>query len=63
MFKVGDYVVPKDEKVIQVLHEIEDIFGELILYMTDNTSYHIKQIMTIDEVVKEDKNYKKSFKL
>ena len=63
MFKVGDYVIPKEHKVIKVISEIEEIENEFILYMTDNTSYHTTQLSTIHEVVERDKNYKKSFKL
>jgi|TARA_R110000803_G_scaffold45238_7_gene95355 hypothetical protein len=63
MFKVGDYVIPKEHKVIKVVCEIEEIENEFILYMTDNTSYHISQLSTIHEVIKSDNNYKKSFKL
>jgi len=63
MFKVGDYVIPIDSKTIKVINEIEEIESEFIIYMTDNSSYHISQLLTLNEVVKKDKNYKKSFKL
>jgi hypothetical protein len=63
MFKVGDYVIPKDSKTIKVINEIEEIENQFIIYMTDNSSYHISQLLTLNEVVKKDKHYKESFKL
>jgi len=63
MFKIGDYVIPKDNKTIKVIREIEKINSEIIIYMTDNSSYHISQLLTLNEVVKKDKHYKESFKL
>lgn len=63
MYKVGDYVIPKDSKTIKVIQEIEEIENQVIIYMTDNSSYHISQILTLDEVVKKDKHYKESFKI
>ena len=63
MFKVGDFVIPKDSKLIKVIREIELIHNEFIIYMTDNTSYHINQLETIDDVIRKDKHYKKSFKI
>jgi hypothetical protein len=63
MFKVGDYVRPKDSKSIKVINEIEEIENQFIIYMTDNSSYHISQLLTLNEVVKKDKHYKESFKL
>ena len=63
MFKVGDYVIPKDSKSIKVINEIEEIENQFIIYMTDNSSYHISQLLTLNEVVKKDKHYKESFKL
>jgi hypothetical protein len=63
MFKIGDYVIPKDNKTIKVIREIEKINSEIIIYMTDNTSYHLSELLTLDEVVKKDKHYKESFKL
>lgn len=63
MFKVGDYVIPRDSKTIKVINEIEQIENQFIIYMTDNSSYHISQLLTLNEVVKKDKHYKESFKL
>jgi|TARA_R110000782_G_scaffold90370_1_gene173419 hypothetical protein len=63
MFKVGDYVIPRDSKTIKVINEIEEIENQFIIYMTDNSSYHISQLLTLNEVVKKDKHYKESFKL
>jgi hypothetical protein len=63
MFKIGDYVIPKDNKTIKVIREIEKIDSEFIIYMTDNTSYHLSELLTLDEVVKKNKHYKESFKL
>jgi len=63
MFKVGDYVIPQDSKTIKVINEIEEIENQFIIYMTDNSSYHISQLLTLNEVVKKDKHYKESFKL
>jgi|TARA_R110001592_G_scaffold132560_1_gene347217 hypothetical protein len=63
MFKIGDYVIPKDNKTIKVIREIEKINSEIIIYMTDNTSYHLSELLTLDEVVKKNKYYKESFKL
>jgi len=63
MFKVGDFVIPKDSKLIKVIREIELINNEFIIYMTDNTSYHINQLETIDDVIRKDKHYKESFKI
>jgi|TARA_B110000285_G_C14982409_1_gene542093 hypothetical protein len=63
MFKVGDYVIPEDSKTIKVINEIEEIENQFIIYMTDNSSYHISQLLTLNEVVKKDKHYKESFKL
>ena len=63
MFKVGDFVIPKDSKLIKVIREIELIQNEFIIYMTDNTSYHINQLETIDDVIRKDKHYKESFKI
>ena len=63
MFKVGDYVIPRDSKTIKVINEIEEIENQFIIYMTDNSSYHISQLLTVNEVVKKDKHYKESFKL
>ena len=63
MFKVGDYVIPRDSKTIKVINEIEEIENQFIIYMTDNGSYHISQLLTLNEVVKKDKHYKESFKL
>jgi hypothetical protein len=53
MFKIGDYVIPKDNKTIKVIREIEKIDSEFIIYMTDNTSYHLSELLTLDEVVKK----------
>ena len=63
MFKVGDYVIPRDSKTIKVINEIEEIENQFIIYITDNSSYHISQLLTLNEVVKKDKHYKESFKL
>ena len=63
MFKIGDYVIPRDSKTIKVINEIEEIENQFIIYMTDNSSYHISQLLTLNEVVKKDKHYKESFKL
>jgi len=63
MFKVGDYVIPEGSKTIKVINEIEEIENQFIIYMTDNSSYHISQLLTLNEVVKKDKHYKESFKL
>ena len=63
MFKVGDYVIPRDSKTIKVINEIEEIENQFIIYMTDNSSYHISQLLTLNEVVKKDKHYNESFKL
>jgi len=63
MFKVGDYVIPEDSKTIKVINEIEEIENQFIIYMTDNSSYHISQLLTLNEVVKKDKHYKERFKL
>ncbi len=63
MFKIGDYVIPKDNKTIKVIREIEKINSEIIIYMTDDTSYHLSELLTLDEVVKKNKYYKESFKL
>lgn len=63
MFKVGDYVIPQDSKTIKVINEIEEIENQFIIYMTDNSSYNISQLLTLNEVVKKDKHYKESFKL
>ena len=63
MFNVGDYVIPRDSKTIKVINEIEEIENKFIIYMTDNSSYHISQLLTLNEVVKKDKHYKESFKL
>lgn len=63
MFKVGDYVIPRDSKTIKVINEIEEIENQFIIYMTDNSSYHISQLLTLNEVVKKNKHYKESFKL
>ena len=63
MFKVGDYVIQRDSKTIKVINEIEEIENQFIIYMTDNSSYHISQLLTLNEVVKKDKHYKESFKL
>jgi hypothetical protein len=63
MFKVGDYVIPRDSKTIKVINEIEEIENQFIIYMTDNSSYHISQLLTLNEVIKKDKHYKESFKL
>ena len=51
MFKVGDYVIPRDSKTIKVINEIEEIENQFIIYMTDNSSYHISQLLTLNEVV------------
>jgi len=56
-------MIPKDSKTIKVIREIEEIENQVIIYMTDNSSYHISQILTLDEVVKKDKHYKESFKI
>ena len=63
MFKVDAYVIPEDSKTIKVINEIEEIENQFIIYMTDNSSYHISQLLTLNEVVKKDKHYKESFKL
>ena len=63
MFKVGDYVIPRDSKTIKVINEIEEIENQFIIYMTDNSSYHISQLLTLNEEVEKDKHYKESFKL
>ena len=54
MFKVGDYVIPRDSKTIKVINEIEEIENQFIIYMTDNSSYHISQLLTLNEVVKKE---------
>ena len=33
MFKVGDYVIPKDSKTIKVINEIEEIENQFIIYI------------------------------
>jgi len=45
-------VVLKMSKTIKIIDEIEDIDSNYILYMTDGTSYHISQLMTIHEAAK-----------
>lgn len=52
MYKVGRYAVLKMSKTIKIIDEIEDIDSNYILYMTDGTSYHISQLMTIHEAAK-----------
>jgi len=52
MFKVGGYAIPKGKKAIKVIDEIEEIEGVYIVYMTDNTSYSVEQLNTVEEVAK-----------
>ena len=54
MFKVGDYVIPKDSKTIKVINEIEEIENQFIIYMTDNSSYHISQLLTLNVFLQRD---------
>lgn len=50
MFKVGGYAIPKGKKEIKIIDEFEEIDGVYIVYMTDGTSYNIKQLNTLKEV-------------
>lgn len=52
MFSVDGYAVPKGTKTIKIINEIEEIGGEYIVYMTDDSSYHISQLMTVIETAK-----------
>lgn len=54
MFRVGGYAIPDGKKEIKIINEIEDINGQYIIYMTDKTSYHIKQLNTVEEVAERE---------
>jgi len=54
MFKVGGYAIPIGSKIIKVIDEIEIIFGEHILYMSDGSSYHVSQLIDIHQAVKTE---------
>lgn len=47
MFNLGGYAVLLEQKKIKIIEEFEEIDGEMIVYMTDGSSYHINQLTTI----------------
>lgn len=49
MFNLGGYAVLLKERKIKIIEEFEEIGGEMIVYMTDGTSYHIDQLTTIQK--------------
>ena len=60
MFKVGGYAVLLRERVIKIIDEIENISGEIIIYMTDGSSYHINQLTTLHKAVEIETSHEKT---
>jgi len=56
--EIGDWVIPKNQKVITQIEEIEVYPQNTVVYTSDRKAYSISDLMTLEKVYKLETNKK-----